>query len=105
MIAPMAPAWRQPVVRIGRYRVLGRIAAGGMGTVHLARQLGDAGFERMVAIKFLHAHLAMVSEFVVRFLDEARLAARIRHPNVVATIDVVQEDETLCLVMEYVRGE
>jgi serine/threonine-protein kinase len=76
-----------------------------MGTVHLAQQLGDAGFARMVAIKFLHPHLAAFAEFVARFLDEARLAARIRHPNVVATIDVVEEAEKLCLVMEYVRGE
>jgi eukaryotic-like serine/threonine-protein kinase len=99
MIGGSSPA------RVGRYVVLDRIAAGGMGTVHLARQLGDAGSPRTVAIKLLRPHLAEIPEFVARFLDEARVAARIVHPNVVATIDVVEGEGTVCLVMEYVRGE
>jgi serine/threonine-protein kinase len=90
---------------LGRYALYGEIAAGGMATVHLARLLGPVGFARTVAIKRLHPHLAKDPEFVAMFLEEARLAARVRHPNVVATLDVVSDDGELFLVMEYVAGE
>jgi serine/threonine-protein kinase len=76
-----------------------------MATVHLARLLGPVGFARTVAIKRLHPHLAKDPDFVAMFLEEARLAARVRHPNVVATLDVVSDDGELFLVMEYVAGE
>jgi serine/threonine protein kinase len=89
---------------VGRYVVYGEIASGGMATVHFGRLTGLAGFARSVAIKRLHAHFAKDPEFVKMFLDEARLAARITHPNVVATLDVVQAGEELFLVMDYVRG-
>ncbi|MBX3216242.1 MAG: serine/threonine protein kinase [Labilithrix sp.] len=90
---------------LGRYALFGEIAAGGMATVHLARLLGSVGFSRTVAIKRLHPHLAKDPDFVAMFLEEARLAARVRHPNVVATLDVVDDDSELFLVMEYVAGE
>jgi eukaryotic-like serine/threonine-protein kinase len=90
---------------LGRYALFGEIAAGGMATVHLARLLGSVGFARTVAIKRLHPHLSKDPDFVAMFLEEARLAARVRHPNVVATLDVVDEDSELFLVMEYVAGE
>jgi hypothetical protein len=89
--------------RIGRYEVLGEIASGGMATVYLARSLGAKGFSRLVAIKRLHPHLETEDDFVQMFLDEARLAARIRHPNVVATLDV-EDSEGLYIVMEYIEG-
>src|ERR1700678_865482 len=89
---------------IGRYALYGEIAVGGMATVHFGRLIGEGGFARSVAIKRLHAHFARDPEFVAMFLDEARLAARIVHPNVVPTLDVVRVDEKLFLVMEYVRG-
>ena len=95
---------RLPLI-FGRYALHDEIAAGGMATVHLGRLLGPAGFARTVAVKRLHAHLATDREFVSMFLDEARLAARISHPNVVATLDVVSTDSEVFLVMEYVRGE
>lgn len=76
-----------------------------MATVHLARLIGPVGFARTVAIKRLHPHLAKDPDFVAMFLEEARLAARVRHPNVVPTLDVVSEDGELFLVMEYVPGE
>lgn len=81
-----------------------------MATVHLARQLGAAGFARIVAVKRLHERLARDPEFVAMFLDEARLVGRIRHPNVVQTLDVVQEKndeggDELFIVMEYVHGD
>jgi eukaryotic-like serine/threonine-protein kinase len=89
--------------RLGRYEVLGEIASGGMATVFLARALGHGGFQRLMAIKRLHPHLEDDEDFVRMFLDEARLAARIRHPNVVATLDVEDEDG-LYIVMEYIEG-
>ena len=94
-----------PVRLIGRYALYGEIAAGGMATVHFGRLLGPVGFSRTVAIKRLHPQFAKDPEFVTMFLDEARLAARIRHPNVVATLDVVATDGELFLVMDYVQGE
>ena len=89
---------------VGRYVLYGEIAAGGMATVHFGRLVGPAGFARPVAIKRLHAQFARDPDFVKMFLDEARLAARIAHPNVIPTIDVVSEDGEVFLVMEYVRG-
>ena len=90
---------------VGRYVVYDEIAAGGMASVHLGRLKGDVGFSRTVAIKRLHPHLARDGEFAAMFLDEARLAARIRHPNVVAVLDVVHDEGELLLVMDYVQGE
>ncbi len=90
---------------IGRYVVYGEIAHGGMATVHYGRLVGAVGFSRTVAIKRLHSHLAKDPEFVAMFLDEARVAARIRHPNVVPTLDVVSTGGQILLVMEYVPGE
>jgi serine/threonine-protein kinase len=89
---------------IGRYVLYGEIASGGMASVHFGQIVGPVGFSRPVAIKRLHAHLAKDPEFVTMFLDEARLAARVIHPNVVATLDVVALASELFLVMEYVRG-
>ncbi len=90
---------------IGRYALFQELASGGMATVHLGRLLGTAGFSRTVAIKRLHPQFAKDPEFASMFLDEARLAARIRHPNVVTTLDVVALEGELFLVMEYVQGE
>src|SRR5262249_18298899 len=93
----------QPRV-LDRYALYHEIAAGGMATVHFGRLLGSVGFSRTVAIKRLHPQLARDPEFVAMFLDEARLAARIRHPNVVPALDVVARDGELFVVMEYVHG-
>jgi serine/threonine-protein kinase len=90
---------------VGRYALFGMLAAGGMAVVHLGRLLGPVGFARTVAIKHLHPQYASSPEFVAMFLDEARLAARIRHPNVVATLDVVVDATEIFLVMDYVQGE
>jgi eukaryotic-like serine/threonine-protein kinase len=90
---------------VGRYAIHGEIAAGGTATVHIGRLLGSAGFARTVAIKRLHASFARDPEFAKMFLDEARLAARVRHPHVVPVLDVVSHDGELLLVLEYVHGE
>ncbi len=95
----------QPERVFGRYALFDEIAAGGMATVHLGRLIGPVGFSKTVAIKRLHPHLARDPEFVSMFLDEARLAARIQHPNVVATLDVVAIDGEVFLVLDYVQGE
>jgi serine/threonine protein kinase len=92
--------------QLGRYQVLSELASGGMAVVHVASAHGAAGFERLVALKVLHSHLATEEEFIKMFLDEARLAAGIRHPNVVSTIDISDSIETgYFLVMEYVEGD
>src|ERR1700730_6450913 len=88
----------------GRYVLHGEIAAGGRATVYFGRLRGAAGFTRSVAIKRLHPQFAKDPDFVAMFVDEARLAARIAHPNVVPTLDIVSQGEELLLIMEYVRG-
>jgi serine/threonine-protein kinase len=90
---------------IGRYALHGEIASGGMAVVHFGRLLGPVGFSRPVAIKRLHPQLAREPNVRAMFIDEARLASRIRHPNVVPTLDVVDHEGDLLLVMEYVHGE
>src|SRR5438105_5068798 len=98
-------AQRSPIRVVGRYALYNEIAAGGMAAIHLGRLLGPVGFARTVAVKRLHPQYAKAPEFVSMFLDEARLAARVQHPNVVATIDVVATEGELFLIMDYVRGE
>jgi eukaryotic-like serine/threonine-protein kinase len=93
------------VLRVGRYVVCDEIASGGMATVHYGRVLGEAGFSRIVAVKRLHETYAKDPDFTAMFMDEARIAARIQHPNVVSTLDVVSSDGVLLLVMEYLHGE
>jgi eukaryotic-like serine/threonine-protein kinase len=91
-------------VVVGRYVVYDEIASGGMATVHLGRLVGSVGFSRVVAIKRLRPQFARDPEFVEMLVNEAHLAARIRHPNVVGTIDTVAVKDELLLVMEYVQG-
>jgi eukaryotic-like serine/threonine-protein kinase len=89
---------------IGRCELFVEIAHGGMATVHLGRWLGAGGFAKTVAVKALHRQYARDPEFVSMFLDEARVVARIRHPNVMPIIDLVDDDGELFIVMEYVHG-
>ncbi len=90
---------------VGRYALHHEIAAGGMASVFLGKMSGPVGFSPIVAIKSLHPQFAKDPEFVRMFLDEARLAGRIRHPNIVPVIDVHAEASDLFLVLEYVHGE
>jgi eukaryotic-like serine/threonine-protein kinase len=91
--------------RVDRYELLGEIASGGMATVYLARLTGMGGFQRFVAMKRLHPHLAGEKEFVEMFLDEARIAARLHHPNVVPILEVGASQVGYYLVMEYIEGD
>ena len=93
-----------PPSTLGSYTLLTKLAQGGMATVYVGRKQGVAGFERLVAVKCCLPHLRDDEDFVTMFLDEARLAARIHHPNVVATLDVGRT-EVLYLVMDYVEGD
>jgi serine/threonine-protein kinase len=95
----------EPVRTIGRYALYGELASGGMATVHFGRLLGEAGFTRPVAIKRLHAQFAKDPVFRRGLIDEARIVSRIRHQNVVPTLDVFECQDELFLVMEYVPGE
>ncbi len=91
--------------RVDRYELVGELASGGMATVFLARLSGVGGFQRFVAMKRLHPHLANEKEFVEMFLDEARIAARIHHPNVVPILEVGASPVGYYLVMEYIEGD
>ena len=93
------------VERLGRYRLLRRLGRGGMATVYHAVQEGPHGFENEVAVKVVHPELLEEHPFLLENLvDEARIAARIRHPNVVRILDLVEEGERFYLVMDYVDG-
>lgn len=93
-----------PTSRLGRYEITGRIATGGMATVYLARLEATGGFAREFALKVVHPHLAAESGFRQRFYQEARLASRVRHHNVVATIDAGEDKGYCYLVLELVEG-
>ncbi len=88
-----------------RYQLLGELATGGMATVYLARMRRPMGFARLVAIKAMHPQYAKDPSFASMFVDEARLTARLRHPNIVPTLDIVADSGHLLIVMEYVEGE
>lgn len=90
---------------IGRYALFDEIASGGMGAVYFGRQVGSAGFERVVAVKRAHQVMARDAEFIAMFREEIRLLSRIRHQNVVPALDVVEDDGELLLIMEYVHGQ
>jgi len=90
---------------IGRYRVVDEIGVGGMASVYLARVDGAGGFQKWVAIKRIHPHLTENDHVVRMFLDEARIAASISHPNVAQVFDLGQHDGTYWIAMEYLHGE
>jgi len=90
---------------LGRYETLFRLAAGGMAEVYVARALGEAGFEKLVAVKCMLNSVAQDDEFVNMFLDEGRIAANIDHPNVVSTVDLGRSDDgRLYIAMDLVVG-
>lgn len=87
-----------------RYELLFKLASGGMASVYVGRLRGAGGFWRLVAIKKAHAHLTEDPSFRRMLVEEARLASRIHHPNVVPVLDVEQMDDHLLLVMDYIEG-
>jgi len=90
--------------RVGPYELLRRIGVGAMATVYLARLRGEAGFTRIYALKVMHRHLSTEPELVDMLMDEARLAARIAHPNVVGTVALGESEGLYYIVLEYIDG-
>ncbi|MFO0673131.1 MAG: serine/threonine-protein kinase [Polyangiaceae bacterium] len=95
----------KPGDKAGRYELLLQLAQGGMGAVWVARLKLENGFEKLFAVKTLLTHLADQSVFRDMFLDEARIAANIEHPNVCQILDLGEQNDLLYLVMEWVEGE
>jgi serine/threonine-protein kinase len=92
------------VPQLSRYQVLGRLATGGMAEVWLARSVGVGGFEKLVVVKTILKNLAENQQFVQMFIQEARVAAMLNHPNCVQIFDLGQEGNTLYIAMEYIDG-
>src|SRR5437016_9277531 len=89
---------------IGKYKLIKLIAAGGMAEVYLAKQAGAAGFEKLVCLKRILPHLARDKQFVDMFLNEARLAARLDHPNIVSIFDLGDAGGNYFIAMEFIDG-
>jgi serine/threonine protein kinase len=93
-----------PGSRLGKYQIIRRLALGGMAELYLARYVGSTGFEKVVAIKRVHPHLAEDEDFVRMFLNEAKLAAGLDHQNIAHVIDFGTVDGEHFMAMEYVHG-
>jgi eukaryotic-like serine/threonine-protein kinase len=91
-------------LRLGPYDLLRRIATGGMAEVYLARRAGPHGFQKTVAVKRILPQYARDVDFVAMFVDEARVCARLGHPNIVQVFDFGEQDGELYMAMEYVDG-
>ncbi|HUJ62218.1 MAG TPA: protein kinase, partial [Kofleriaceae bacterium] len=90
--------------RFGKYTLVAKLATGGMAEIFLARLAGDGGFEKLVCIKRILPHLARDPQFVAMFLDEARVAARISHPNVCQVFELGEWQSSYFIAMEYLEG-
>ena len=90
---------------VGKYEILRKLASGGMAEIYLARSRGTAGFEKLVVLKRILPSVAEDPVFVSLFLDEARLAATLQHPNIGDVYDVGEADGTYFFTMEYVHGQ
>jgi serine/threonine-protein kinase len=95
----------QPGYRLDRYELLCPIATGGMAVVWLARLRGKRGFEKLFAVKTIKTELIHDLRFQEMFLDEARIASGIQHPNVAQILDLGEQDDVLYIVMEWVDGD
>ena len=91
--------------RLGSYRVIAKLGSGGMASVYLGMQSGMAKFKKLVVLKLLHAKHTENTEFLEMFLNEARLAARLNHPNVVNTYEVGEDEGRHFIAMEYLEGQ
>ena len=94
-----------PVQRYGKYHLVRKLASGGMAEIFLAKLVGPEGFEKNVVIKRLHAHLSDATDFVTMFHDEAKIVARLAHPNVVQVLELGTQDGSTFMAMEYLAGE
>jgi len=90
---------------LGKYRPIAELGRGGMAVVYLAASQGPRGFSKLVVVKELKEDFTQDPEFGTMFVDEARLAARLNHPNIVQTYEVAEEEKHFFLVMEYLEGQ
>ncbi len=90
--------------RLGPYELIERLATGGMAEVYLAKRAGPHGFQKIFALKRILPQLAQDADFVAMFVDEARMCARLCHPNIVQVFDFGEHDGELYMAMEYVDG-
>src|SRR5438067_13172468 len=102
---PEAAASSDVGTYFGKYFLLKKLAAGGMGEVYLAKQQGPAGFQKMLVVKKILSHLTESKEFVEAFLGEARLAAQMNHRNIVQVFELGEQDSSYFIAMEYVQGK
>jgi serine/threonine-protein kinase len=100
----MEPATAAEARSFGKYTLVAKLATGGMAEIFLARLHGDGGFEKLVCIKRILPHLARDAQFVSMFLDEARVAARISHPNVCQVFELGEWNGQYYIAMEYLEG-
>src|SRR5579863_1340328 len=91
-------------LEMGKYHLIGELARGGMGNVYLAALCGAGGFNKLLVLKELKPELAEDETYVTMFLEEARLAARLIHPNIVQTNEVCSEDHHHYMTMEFLDG-
>lgn len=98
------PATTAVTSEIGKYHLVAELARGGMGIVHLAASQGPGSFNKLLVVKELKPELSHDDAYVSMFLDEARLAARLSHPNIVQTIEVGSEGNRHYMVMEFLDG-
>ncbi len=100
-----APVENAPPDAFGPYRLLERVASGGMAEVFRAKRTGVEGFEKVLAVKRILPHLSDNKEFVEMFIDEAKMVAGLTHPNIVQIFDLGRIDKTYFIAMEYVQGK
>ena len=103
--APADPLSTEDPRPYGKYLLVRKLAQGGMAEIFLAKHLGPEGFERDVVIKRMLPGLTEEPEFIALFLDEARLAARLSHPNIVQIHELGLLEGSYYLCMEYLPGE
>src|SRR5258708_4656777 len=97
----MTPSTIPAPLRLGPYELLRRIATGGMAEVYVARRAGPHGFQKTMAVKRILPQYARDADFVAMFVDEARVCARLAHPNIVQVFDFGEQDGGLYMALEY----
>src|SRR6266850_5257738 len=102
---PQAAAFNEVGSYFGKYFLMKKLAAGGMGEIFVAKQQGPAGFQKVLVVKKILPHLTESKEFIEAFLGEARLAAQMNHRNIVQVFELGEHDGAYFIAMEYVQGK
>ncbi len=104
IVVEKVPAAKPEIKAEGKYQLIEKIATGGMAEIYKAKQRGAVGFEKIVTIKKILPHLANDEEFIEMFIDEAKIAASLSHPNIVQIFDLGKMDDEFIIAMEYIAG-